>query len=294
MLRKCLPRLYLGTMTFAWKQASSFVDDAAALSFLTTFIAAGGTHVDTARIYAGGDTEPMLGRAIAQLDRSTRSKLLVGSKAHPSEPGGLGQDGLHAQLGASLEAVGTSSTYTNVSIRLCMTVPEDSRFRSSARTLKSRHAADTEHTLLESLRAADVMVRENLVGAVGMSNYHSDEVARAYALCEKHGLTKPSLYQGLYNPLNRNVEEALMPTLRANNCSFVAFNPLAAGLLAGVHRATGADQAPAGRFRDNPNYLPRFYTEANFDALEQMQQACATHGWPLLDATYCWLLRQRQ
>jgi len=138
------------------------------------------------------------------------------------------------------------------------------------------------------------MVRENLVGAVGMSNYHSDEVARAYALCEKHGLTKPSLYQGLYNPLNRNVEEALMPTLRANNCSFVAFNPLAAGLLAGVHRATGADQAPAGRFRDNPNYLPRFYTEANFDALEQMQQACATHGWPLLDATYCWLLRQRQ
>ena len=34
--------------------------------------------------------------------------------------------------------------------------------------------------------------------------------------------TPPSVYQGLYNPLNRLVEDELIPTLRANGCGFVA------------------------------------------------------------------------
>ena len=75
-----MPRLYLGTMTFAWKQASSYVNDATALAFVTRFAAMGGRHVDTARIYAGGETEPMLGRALAQLnDEGIRDELLIGS-----------------------------------------------------------------------------------------------------------------------------------------------------------------------------------------------------------------------
>ena len=53
------------------------------------------------------------------------------------------------------------------------------------------------------------------------------------------------------NPLNRLAEEELIPTLHAHGCSFIAFNPLAAGLLSGAHRA--GNEAPAGRFKDNPN-----------------------------------------
>ena len=64
-----------------------------------------------------------------------------------------------------------------------------------------------------------------------MSNYHASEVARAMALCDAHTLAKPTVYQGLYNPLNRKVEEELLPVLRQYGCAFIAYNPLAAGLL---------------------------------------------------------------
>lgn len=208
-----LPRLYLGTMTFAWNQASSPVDDKIATAFIQRFVAAGGRQVDTARIYAAGETEPMLGRA---LQSSGASDLLVGSKAAPSQPGGLSATGMRSQLDASLGAIGVE--------------------RLAEYYL---HQPDTEAALLESLREAHAMVSEGKVGAVGMSNYHASEVARAFELCAEHGLTKPSVYQGLYNPLNRAVEEELLPVLRAHGCSFVAFNPLAAGLLTGAHKRDG-------------------------------------------------------
>ena len=76
------------------------------------------------------------------------------------------------------------------------------------------------------------------------------------------------------------MEEALIPLLHANDCAFVAYNPLAAGLLTGKH--TSPDQVAAGRFKENPNYLPRFYTDPNFEAVGSIQSACAAQGWSLL------------
>ena len=45
-------RVLLGTMNFAWNQASSYVDVTVASEMLRKFAAAGGTKLDTARIYA--------------------------------------------------------------------------------------------------------------------------------------------------------------------------------------------------------------------------------------------------
>merc|ERR1719273_2885095 len=123
-----------------------------------------------------------------------------------------------------------------------------------------------------------------------MSNYHYLEMERAFHLCESHGLTKPSVYQGLYNPLNRMVEEDLIPLLKRNDCAFVAYNPLAAGMLAGKHNKDD-DKVKKGRFRNNPNYLPRFYTDENFRAVNLLKDACDKEGISLVTATYGWLLR---
>jgi aflatoxin B1 aldehyde reductase len=91
------------------------------------------------------------------------------------------------------------------------------------------------------------------------------------------------------------VEEELLPILRANNCSFVAYNPLAAGLLTGRYsNPTGdsstSNDAPKGRFRNNPNYLPRFYTGSNHQAVDVIRKACDEAGIGMVEATYRWLL----
>lgn len=233
-----LPRVYLGTMTFGWSQASSKVNAAVATAMVQKYAAdpAARTrfHVDTARIYAGGATEPLVAQALAgSADALQGVDVILGSKAHPSQPGGLSEQGLVAQFEASCKALGVQ--------------------RLEEFYL---HQPDTKSALLDSLKCADALVKANKVGAIGLSNYHASECERAFALCAEHGLTKPSVFQGLYNPLNRGVEAELLPVLRAHGCAFVAYNPLAAGLLTGKH--TSPDEVAVGRFKDNPNYLPRF------------------------------------
>ena len=46
----------------------------------------------------------------------------------------------------------------------------------------------------------------------------------------------------------------------------------------------------AGRFKDNANYLPRFYTDSNFEAVERIRLACAEADISMVAATYAWLL----
>ena len=171
-----LPNLYLGTMTFGWNQASSFVDATVAASFLRRFAAWPGPvmRLDTARIYSGGDTEPIVRDAIAAVGASMGPSFRIGTKAHPSQPGGLSADGLRRQLDASLAALGVD------------------HFEEYY-----LHQPDPSADLLESLKVVDGFCKEGTVKRVGMSNYHASEVARAFALCDAHGLTKPSVNQGL-------------------------------------------------------------------------------------------------
>jgi aflatoxin B1 aldehyde reductase len=276
-----MPRLYLGSMTFGWSQTSSKVDESIAATMLQRFLAhnaqygGGAPHrLDTARIYAGGQTEEIVGAVLAKHHQASSSDntVLVGTKAHPSRAGGLSAVGVTGQWKESMEA-------------MQMTAVEEYYL----------HQPDTEHSLEDSLRHVNSLVKEGLVKVVGLSNYHAMEVERAFALCATHGWTPPKVYQGLYNPLNRAVEEELLPLLRKHKCSFVAYNPLAAGLLTGKHMAPAATETPTdgvlvGRFRDNPNYLPRFYTPANFAALQLIRTACEAAQICLVEATYRWML----
>jgi len=142
--------------------------------------------------------------------------------------------------------------------------------------------------LRETLKETDKMVKEKLIKEIGMSNYSSIELQRTLDICKEEGFTPPTQFQALYNPLNRKIEKDLLPILRSANIRLVAYNPLAAGLLTGKHTA-GQDVA-AGRFKDNPNYLDRYYKEDCFAGLHLIQEACDSCGISMLEATWSWLM----
>jgi aflatoxin B1 aldehyde reductase len=62
----------------------------------------------------------------------------------------------------------------------------------------------------------------------------------------------------------------------------------AGGLLTGKHRDVGT--VAKGRFANNENYLPRFYTASNFEAVALIQRQCEEDGTSMVDATLRWLL----
>lgn len=274
-MKVAIPRVYLGTMTFAWSsQTSSVVDEPIALEMVQRFLQFNqdlgltSHRIDTARVYAGGNTEPMVGAVLKNVDPSMNS-LLVGTKAHPSVKPGLSPEGIREQLLCSLDAMGMANVEEYY-----------------------LHQPDTENSLLDSLKCAHALIQEGKIKVIGMSNYHASEMVRAFALCKEHNLTPPTVYQGLYNPLNRLVEAELLPVLKENGCSFVAYNPLAAGLLTGKHQTnTGNNEVVAqGRFKNNENYLPRFYTSANFEAIHLIRAQCEMEQITMVEATFRWLL----
>lgn len=280
------PRLYLGTMTFGWtSQTSSKVDESVATEMVRLFVThqkqkeqVDPIHIDTARIYAGGQTEPIVSHALQQQPSSSPKGIekyfIVGTKAHPSQSGGLSTTGITSQMKASRNAMKSIISFGEYYL----------------------HQPDPENSLLESLRCLHSFYEQGLITAIGMSNYHASEMERAFELCQEYHLTPPTVYQGLYNPLNRMVEAELLPVLRKNNCSFIAYNPLAGGLLTGKYQNNQSSNAgdaivvPNGRFKDNPNYLPRFFTDPNFEAVTMVQKACSDAKIGMVEATYRWLM----
>jgi len=151
------------------------------------------------------------------------------------------------------------------------------------------HLPDPECSLESSLQGVHELQKEGLVQDYGLSNYSKTETQRAIEICKERGFALPTAYQGLYNPVNRRVEEELLPLLRENSIRFIAFNPLAAGMLTGKHKRNAP--VAEGRFKDNSNYLGRFYEKRHiFDALEIIQEACDDQDISMVEATYRWLL----
>lgn len=58
---------------------------------------------------------------------------------------------------------------------------------------------------------------------LGICNYTVEDTEKFFAICQEKGYIKPSVYQGQYNVLQRQIEDDLFPLLRANNCAFYAF-----------------------------------------------------------------------
>lgn len=189
----------------------------------------------------------MFGRVLQA--SGTRDALEIVTKAHPSQKDGLTPAGLRAQVEASASALQVTKI-----------------------DLLYLHQPDKTSALSDTLATVNELLTEGVIGAFGLSNYSAVEVDRCVELCRGHGYALPVAYQGLYNAINRRVEDELFPTLRKHGIAFVAYNPLAAGLLTGKHVQEG--EVKKGRFKDNPNYLGRFYKPDLFEGLSLVRSAC--------------------
>ena len=148
------------------------------------------------------------------------SKISVATKANPwgekmasvAGEGGLRAEKFRAQVGKSLTALHPKSI-----------------------DILYLHAPDSETTLFEVLETAQGLYRSGAFKYLGLSNMSAWEVVRAHAICKENQWIVPTIYQGMYNALTRQVEPELIPALKSLNLRFVAYNPLAGGLLTGKH-----------------------------------------------------------
>lgn len=104
----------------------------------------------------------------------------------------------------------------------------------------------------DTLAEVNELYKEGKFKSLGLSNFQAWEVAHIYHTCKANGYVTPTVYQGMYNAITRDVEKELLPCLRKLGISFYAYNPLAGGILTGKHHGGEPD---AGRFKDNAMYI---------------------------------------
>ena len=258
-LRTNVPRIILGTMNFGGQ-----VDEAVADRMLATFLHRGYKEIDTAYTYNDGSSEEILGRILTP---ERRSKIYLATKAHPLGGGGLGPESIVKQVNTSLR-----------------------RLKTDHVDLFYLHAPDLKTPIEATLRACQKLFKAGKFREFGLSNYASWQVADIWHLCKQNGWMIPSVYQGRYSAVTRDVESELFPAIRNFGLRFYAYNPLAAGLLTGRYHQI-SDMPQEGRFALKSAYLDRFWKKSIFDAIEIIQDASEQAGLSMIQIALRWILQ---
>lgn len=248
----------LGTMTF-----SDQVDKSTAAAMITAFKAAGHREVDTAYVYVNGDTEQLLGELQPE---GLLDDCLIAGKVNPLVENGLQPVAVDHQLTTSLDRLNIDSF-----------------------DLFYLHQPDLDTSIERTLEAVFQHFKAGRFKRFGLSNYAAWQVAQICELCRTNGWMQPTVYQGMYNAITRDVERELFPCLRDYNMNFYVYNPLAGGLLSGKH--TGFDSKPDdGRFGTNEQYQDRYWKSAFFPVINRFNEACQTHNVAPANAALRWLV----
>jgi aryl-alcohol dehydrogenase-like predicted oxidoreductase len=107
-------------------------------------------------------------------------------------------------------------------------------------------------------------------------------------LAEKKGFPPVSVTQPMYNVLARGIEQEFLPMCREFGVSTVVYNPLAGGLLTGKQKFEAP--LPGTRFDLVKAYLDRYWHEANFNAVRELEAAAREAGRSLVSLALNWVL----
>ena len=249
-------KLVLGTMTFGESVFSPDVE-----RFVNTFLDAGYDELDTAYVYNEGNCERLLGEVLPGIHRPFK----IATKVNPRISGKLDGAAAYKQVNESLERMQLLSV--------------DTVFL---------HFPDPATPVISVLEACADLHSQGKFKELGLSNFPAWMVADVWHICDKHGWVKPTVFEGIYNPLTRKAEAELNACLNYFGMRFYAYNPMAGGLLTG--RYGKFEDAPTdGRFTHRPNYQGRYWKKSYFDAVEIIKETAGKYGISTVEATYRWL-----
>jgi aryl-alcohol dehydrogenase-like predicted oxidoreductase len=218
-------RLAFGTMTFGsdagpmgavWK-----VDATLAERMVSRALDLGVNYFDTADVYAGGQSEEMLGRALG----ARRRDVVLASKVGFRFGEALGDSGLSARhIAAAVEG----------SLR---------RLGTDYLDLYFVHHFDPWTPIEETLRALEDVRRRGLVRYSGYSNLQAWAAAKALGLQAIRGYAPLVAAQMYYSLLGRDIEADTIPFLADARLGLVVWSPLAGGFLSGRYSPALAGSA---------------------------------------------------
>lgn len=230
------------------------------------------THIDLANNYGPsyGSAEETFGQIMKTSLAPYRDELFISTKAgHDMWPGPYGNWGSRKYLMASL----------NQSLK---------RMNLDYVDIFYSHRYDPVTPLEETLQALVDIVRQGKALYVGISKYPADKAREAYSYLRSEKVPC-LLYQGRYNMLNREPEkEGIIDDAFANGTGFIAFSPLAQGLLTNRYLNGIPDDSRIAR----GGFLKKeSLTEELGKKIIQLDAIAVERGQTLAEMSLAWLLK---
>jgi aryl-alcohol dehydrogenase-like predicted oxidoreductase len=222
--------LCLGTMTFGVS-----VDEAEARRIVDLACDRGVNFFDTADVYAGGQSEVLLGRAL----KGRRREAVVATKFF--NPMGTGPN---------------DSGWSRVHV---MNAIDDSlrRLQMDYVDIYYVHHLDVQTPVEELLRALDDLVHQGKVRYIACSNFPAWRLCDALWTSELGRLARFGCLQSQYSLVVRDIEQELVPLCLEKGLGIVPWAPLAGGFLTGKYQP-GQRVVAGTRSDEGWVWLPHF------------------------------------
>ena len=205
--------LCLGTMMFGDR-----TDEQEAGRIVGSAFDAGVNFIDTADVYAKGESERIVGRLIAGKRDHWVLATKVGSVMGPGpNQVGLGRKWIMQAIDASLKRLG--GDYVDIYYL---------------------HRDFDDANLEETVVAMGDIIRAGKVRYFGLSNFRGWRIAEVVGLCRALNVPQPIVCQPYYNAMNRQPEVEILPACRHYGIGVVPYSPLARGVLTGKYRPNEA------------------------------------------------------
>src|SRR4029079_17724569 len=260
-------KLCLGTMMFgAWGNP----DHSDSIRIIHRALDAGINFVDTADVYSHGESEVIVGKALAG---GRRDDVVLATKAN--------------------FAMSEDPNRRGNSRRWIMRAAEDSlrRLGTDWIDLYQVHRPDPGTDIEETLGALTDLVLQGKVRYIGGSTFPASAIVEAQWAARDRGLQRMVTEQPPYSILVRAIEADVLPTCRRHGMAVMSYSPLAGGWLSGRWRKDAGQQASSRASRLPERFdLANPYNQHKLDAAEELAQLAEEAGITLIQLAIAFVL----
>ena len=258
--------LWLGTMMFGDQTAEA---DAATIVDATR--AAGINAIDTADVYAKGESERIVGRLI----KADRSRWVLATKvANP---------------------MGDDPNERGISRRWITHAVEHSlrRLGTDWLDLYYLHRDDESTPMEETVAAMGRLIDQGKVLHWGLSNFRAWRLARIVEMARQMGVPQPIALQPPYSAVTRGIEVELLPACAHYGLGAVTYSPLARGVLSGKYKPDAEPPADSRAARADKRLMQTEWRRESLVLAQDFAAHAATRGVSPSQLAIAWALNNR-
>ena len=258
-------QLCLGTMMFGGK-----TDEEESFRIIDHAINEGVNFIDTADVYAGNESERILGKALAA--EGKRDNIILATKFNFANP-------------ADRNARGLSRRHV---INACDASLK--RLNTEWIDLYQMHRCSSAIPIDETLRALDDLVKAGKIRYIGGSMFPAWRIVESLWVAKELGLNRLICEQPAYHLLDRTAEREVIPAAQSFGMAVIPWGPLCGGLLSGKY--TRDEQVEGARWQDGKDNANRRATDHTWEVLDFLRAMASDKGCSMSQLALAWNMAQ--